>query len=137
MEGCLCPKFSSQRIALIELLVAVAVVAHRRRGLPSFMDGCCKSRTRGRSHQGLLTIRLKRKEYRITSAAYGTNPADAAVPQRLLQLRCLWEQHHNYTLQASASGLNRRHPVCAIAKALKDDTKGPLPEVLELEALNY
>ncbi len=122
-------KFSVRGITLIELLVAVAVVAIIAAVVyPSFMDGLRKSR-RAEAIKGLLTMQLKQEEYRITSAAYSTNPADLGSPSSAYySFTVSGANTTTYTLQASASSPQIGDTGCAIMTLKKDDTKGPLPE---------
>ena len=122
-------KFSVKGITLIELLVAVAVVAIIAAvAYPSFMDGLRKSR-RAEAIKGLLTMQLKQEEYRITSAAYSTNPADLGSPSSAYySFAVSGASTTTYTLQASVIVLLFGDNGCAKRTLKKDDTKGPLPE---------
>ncbi|AHV36600.1 TPA: type IV pilin protein [Aeromonas dhakensis] len=73
-------KAKQSGITLLELLVAVAIVAIIASiAYPSFSDGLRKSR-RAEAFKGLLSMQLKQEEFRVSNTSYGTTPSQVGNP---------------------------------------------------------
>ncbi len=121
-------KFSVKGITLIELLVAVAVVAIIAAvAYPSFMDGLRKSR-RAEAIKGLLTMQLKQEEYRITHTEYSKNKADLGDPPSdhySFDVVSASTNTVTYKLIAQAKGAQSGDTGCANMYIDKTDEKTP------------
>lgn len=73
-------KAKQSGITLLELLVAVAIVAIIASiAYPSFSDGLRKSR-RAEAFKGLLSMQLKQEEFRVSNTSYGTTSSRVGNP---------------------------------------------------------
>lgn len=116
---------------MIELLVAVAVVAIIAAvAYPSFMDGLRKSR-RAEAIKGLLSMQLKQEEYRITNPSYVTPASFTADPSLLGSPSSSYYTFEvsagngtNYSLKATAIGPQTGDTTCLTMIINKDDSKG-------------
>lgn len=73
-------KAKQSGITLLELLVAVAIVAIIASiAYPSFSDGLRKSR-RAEAFKGLLSMQLKQEEFRVSNTSYSTTPSQVGNP---------------------------------------------------------
>lgn len=73
-------KAKQSGITLLELLVAVAIVAIIASiAYPSFSDGLRKSR-RAEAFKGLLSMQLKQEEFRVSNTSYCTTPSQVGNP---------------------------------------------------------
>lgn len=81
-------------ITLLELIVAVAIVAIIASiAYPSFTDGLRKSR-RAEAFKGLLSMQIKQEEFRISNTSYSSTPSQVGNPA---------SDYYNFTISGATS----------------------------------
>ncbi|MGY4025547.1 type IV pilin protein [Aeromonas rivuli] len=117
-------------MTLIELMVAVAIVAIIAAiAYPSFTDGLRKSR-RAEGFKGLLTMQLKQEEYRVSNSSYSPTLSAVGNPASdYYNFSISGASATGYTLIATAkgaqSGDNSGATSCNTLTLTKADAKTP------------
>ncbi|KUE80896.1 type IV pilin protein [Aeromonas schubertii] len=112
--------------SLIELMIAVAVVAIIAAvAYPAFTSGLQKSR-RAEAIKGLLSMQLRQEEHRITNASYSSTTAQLGAPTSdYYDFAVSGASATGYTLTATAKGSQSGDTACATMSINKADTKTP------------
>ena len=123
-------KAKQSGITLLELLVAVAIVAIIASiAYPSFSDGLRKSR-RAEAFKGLLSMQLKQEEFRVSNTSYSATPSQVGNPtSSYYDFTISGATATTYTLIATSKGAQvgdkSGSTACDTLTLNKADTKTP------------
>ena len=123
-------KAKQSGITLLELLVAVAIVAIIASiAYPSFSDGLRKSR-RAEAFKGLLSMQLKQEEFRVSNTSYSATPSQVCNPtSSYYDFSISGATATSYTLIATSKGAQAGDKsgstACDTLTLDKADTKTP------------